>query len=133
MGHLQRTVLGLRINRRLIGTVSLVSLVVMTAGALAMHVQQGVFIASVLLTVAFLILVIGVTYANDRMLGMGIATLFAAALPLFLILQEIGLSILRSMGSEVAGGLLVAVGGLLACGALWMWLARNSLRTTLSR
>jgi hypothetical protein len=120
--------LGQRINRRLATTLTLCALIVMTAGALAMSVAQGVLIASILLTGAFLIGVVGTAYANDRVLGLGIAALLAAALPLFLGFQAIGLAILKRMGPAIAGGALVTIGSLLACFAIWLWLAINSWR-----
>jgi hypothetical protein len=124
---MDRTLLGQRINRRLAVTMSLCAVVVMTAGTLAMSVAQGVLIASILLTGAFLIGVVGITYATDRVLGLGIAALLAAALPLFLGFQAIGLAILERMGPAIAGGALVVIGSLLACFATWLWVVRNSL------
>lgn len=93
-----------------------------------MVVAQGVLIASILLTGAFLVGVVGVAYANDRSLGYGVAVLLAAALPLFLGLQAIGFAILRRMGPGVAGGLLMAVGGFLACFSIWSWVTTNHPR-----
>jgi hypothetical protein len=116
------------VNRRLAATASLVALIVTSAGACAMTLQQGVFVASVLLTVAFLVAVIGVAYASDRNLGAAIAALIAATLPLFLVLQAIGLAILRNLGAAVAGGLLLGMGGVLFALAIWMWLARERFR-----
>jgi hypothetical protein len=125
---MERTLLGQRINRRLAVTISLCSVVVMTAGVLATIAEHGVLIASILLTGAFLVGLVGITYANDRVLGFGIAALLAAALPLFLGFQAIGLAILERLGPTVAGGVLVAVGGLLACFATWLWVVVSSLR-----
>ncbi|HEX2882365.1 MAG TPA: hypothetical protein VHO25_22750 [Polyangiaceae bacterium] len=124
---MDRMLFGQRINRRLAVTMTLCAIIVMTAGTLAMSVAQGVLIASILLTGAFLVGVVGITYANDRVLGLGIAALLAAALPLFLGFQAIGLAILKRMGPAVAGGALVATGSLLACFATWLWVVRNSL------
>src|SRR5690348_2507294 len=90
----RRTFLGQPLNRRLAATTSLCAVVVMIAGGLAMVVSQGVMIASILLTGALLIGLVGTVYANDRILGFGIAALLAAALPLFLGFQAIGLAIL---------------------------------------
>lgn len=126
---MRRTLLGQPINRRLAMTASLCAVVVMTAGVLAMTLAEGVLIASILLTGAFLIGVVGTVYANDRILGYGIAALLAAALPLFLGFQAIGLTILERMGPAVAGGALVTVGSLLFCYATWVWLVMiNGLR-----
>jgi len=111
-----------RINPPLAATVSVSGGLVVTAGVIAIALSQGVFIASIILTATVLLAAIGLAFANDRDLGFGIALLVAAALPSFLLFQAIGLWILRSMGSQVAGGLLIGIGGLLLAVAIWMWL-----------
>ncbi|HTM45876.1 MAG TPA: hypothetical protein VL137_13035 [Polyangiaceae bacterium] len=125
--------LGQPINPRLATTASLCAVMVTAAGVIAMLAAKGVLIASILLTVAFLAGIIGTAYANDRTLGYGIAALMAAALPLFLIFQGIGLTILTHMGVGVAGGLLVAIGATIGCLAIGMWLSLVRHRRTASQ
>lgn len=117
-----------RPNPRLAATLSISAVLVTSAGAIAMVAERGVFVASIILTSTLLITAAGVAYASDRRLGLGVAALLAAALPLFLVFHVIGLAILRSLGPAVAGGLLIGLGGLLACTAIWMWFALDRTR-----
>lgn len=110
-------------NTRLAATGSVCTLLVLAAGTAALLATHGVLIASGLLTVTLLVGFVGVAYASDRHAGIGIALLVSAALPLFLIFYEFGRRIMLRMGSGVAGGLLLGIGGALVIVSAWLWFA----------
>ena len=108
-------------NTRLAVTGTLSSALVVGAGTVALQGRDGIFAASVLLTVAIVAAGVGTAYAADRRLGWGLAVLIAAVLPLFLGLHAVGAAILRALGPGVAGGLLLVLGGAIVAATLWLW------------
>jgi hypothetical protein len=89
---------------------------VMTAGVIALLSEAGVVIASVLLTLAAMVAALGFGAARDRAqrLDIGLLVPIVAALPLFGVFYAIGRLIFARLGQGVGGGLLIAIGGILA-------------------
>ncbi|HVJ21197.1 MAG TPA: hypothetical protein VM686_37555 [Polyangiaceae bacterium] len=99
------------------------------AGIVALQGSTGVMIASVLLTAAFIEVLVGSAYASNQRLGVGILALIAAGFPLFLGLYMIGRQIFQRLGAGVAGGLLIGIGAGLALAALGLWALGRRERT----
>lgn len=97
-------------NQRLTIVGAMCSLVVITAGIVALTGSTGVLVASVLLTASVVLAILGVAHARDHQLGWGLTALVAAALPLLFLLYGIGAWILGRFGPGIAGGLLIAIG-----------------------
>jgi hypothetical protein len=94
---------------------------VVTAGVLAIVLRRaGIEIASVLLTLAAIVVAAGLAAARDpdRRLNIGIWIPIVAALPLFGIFYAIGLFIFRHLGQTYAGALLIVVAVVLGVASL---------------
>jgi hypothetical protein len=93
--------------------------IVLVAGVSALLSDWGVVVASVLLTLAAMVLAWGFGTARDRArrLDIGLLVPIVAALPLFGIFYAIGRLILAKLGQGMGGGLLIAIGALVTVGA----------------
>jgi len=114
-------------DQRLILIAALCSVIVVAAGLFALWGALGVQIASGVLTLAAIVACAGFPWAQNRKVGAGIVVLIAAVLPLFGAFYAVGLTIFRSLGSAVAGGLLIGAGTLLMNVTAWY---AFKLRTT---
>jgi hypothetical protein len=95
------------------------TVLVSAAGFVALTGATGIVVASVLLTIAGMAALVGAGFALDNQAGWGVAAVVAAALPTFLPLYLIGLTIFRHLGAGVAGGLLIGLGFLMAVATVW--------------
>ena len=96
------------------------SAIVVVAGVVALLSEAGVVIASVLLTLGAMVAALGLGTARDRArrVDIGLLVPIVAALPLFGVFYAMGRLIFARLGQGVGGGLLLAIGGLLAIGAI---------------
>ncbi len=109
-------------RHRLVVTGATCSAIVICAGVVALQGRTGVLIASVMLTAAFIIGLVGSAYSSNRTLGWGLAALVAAGGPLFIGLYVIGVQIMTRLGAGTAGGLLIGIGGGLALASVGLYL-----------
>lgn len=89
---------------------------VMVAGVVALLSHAGVVAASAVITLAAMVVALGFGAARDRgrRFDFGLLVPIVAALPLFGVFYAIGRLIFARFGQEVGGGLLLAIGGILA-------------------
>ena len=95
------------------------SILVIAAGFVALTGATGVVVASALLTFAVMVGLVGAAFALDSEAGWGVAAVVAAALPTFLPLYLIGMTIFKRLGGGVAGGLLIGLGAAMAVATVW--------------
>jgi hypothetical protein len=131
LSHVVHAVHGTHIERRAIPA-GACSVLVMAAGFVAMSGSTGVVVASALLTLAVMVGLVGAAFALDNEAGWGVAAVVAAAMPTFLPLYLIGMTIFKRLGAGVAGGLLIGLGGAMAIAAVW-YSAKLSRRSTAAR
>jgi hypothetical protein len=100
---------------------------VMVAGVVALLSKAGVVAASVLLTLAAMVVALGFGTARDRArrVDIGLIVPIVAALPLFGIFYAIGRLIFARLGQGVGGGLLIAIGAVLAIASTVLALRRR--------
>ena len=108
------------------------SVLVIVAGFVALTGTTGVVVASVLLTFAVMAGLVGAAFALDNEAGWGVAAVVAAALPVFLPLYLIGMTIFKRLGGGVAGGLLIGLGSAMAIATVW-YFAKMSRRSEPAR
>jgi MFS family permease len=89
---------------------------VMVAGVVALLSDVGVVVASALITLAAMVVALGFGAARDRArrFDIGLLVPIVAALPLFGIFYAIGRLIFARFGQGIGGGLLLAIGVVLA-------------------